>query len=270
LKYFALSLSLGLYVMCLAFIAGVQLSVDACHAGLVNKNFNENTTAHCDSMIEDCKFQWLTSYRETGVGDYLKWRLASYILSLLPLMFMAYASGRHMKNSVNKLLAKHQEKMNEARSSERVNVKRWGSLLSKSRLENISLILFFVIYIVIGSLILALDVQFAKFLNDGSSEGGNKCKRSFQENADYIPFLKPNQTPETLCTILLVFNCFSMLWAIFYVLITTYKTCCSSVRREEAAKSNIRRVHPEIPAGDGGAAQGAAYGGYGGGHNGFP
>ena len=254
LKYFALTLSLGLYVMCLAFIAGVQLSVDACHVGLVKKNFNANTTTHCDSMIEDCKFRWLTSYRETGVGDYLKWRLASYILSLLPLLFMAYASGRHMKNTVNRLLAKHQEKMNEARSSEWVNVKRWGSLLSKSRLENISLILFFVVYIVIGSLILALDVQFAKFLDDGSSEGGGKCKQSFQENADYIPFLQPNQTPETLCKILLSFNCFSMLWAVFYVLITTYKTCCGSVRREEAAKSINRRVHPEMAAGGGGGA----------------
>ena len=254
LKYFALTLSLGLYVMCLAFIAGVQLSVDACHVGLVKKNFNANTTTHCDSMIEDCKFRWLTSYRETGVGDYLKWRLASYILSLLPLMFMAYASGRHMKNTVNRLLAKHQEKINEATSSNSVNVKRWGSLLTKSRLENISLILFFVVYIVIGSLILALDVQFAKFLDDGSSEGGGKCKQSFQENADYIPFLQPNQTPETLCKILLSFNCFSMLWAVFYVLITTYKTCCGSVRREEAAKSINRRVHPEMAAGGGGGA----------------
>jgi hypothetical protein len=254
LKYFALTLSLGLYIMCLAFIAGVQLSVDACHVGLVKKNFNVNTSTHCDSMIEDCKFRWLTSYRETGVGDYLKWRLASYILSLLPLMFMAYASGRHMKNTVNRLLAKHQEKINEATSSNSVNVKRWGSLLTKSRLENISLILFFVVYIVIGSLILALDVQFAKFLDDGSSEGGGKCKQSFQENADYIPFLQPNQTPETLCKILLSFNCFSMLWAVFYVLITTYKTCCGSVRREEAAKSINRRVHPDTAAGGGGGA----------------
>jgi hypothetical protein len=250
LKYFALSLSLGLYIMCLAFIAGVQLSVDACHVGLVKKNFNANTTTHCDSMIEDCKFRWLTSYRETGVGDYLKWRLASYILSLLPLMFMAYASGRHMKNTVNRLLAKHQEKMNEATSSESVNVKRWGSLLTKTRLENISLILFFVVYIVIGSLILALDVQFAKFLdNKDDKEGGGKCKESFQENADYIPFLQPNQTPETLCKILLSFNCFSMLWAVFYVIITTYKTCCGSVRREEAAKSINRRIHPETAGG---------------------
>lgn len=245
LKYFALSLSLGLYIMCLAFIAGVQLSVDACHVGLVKKNFNANTTTHCDSMIEECKFRWLTSYRETGVGDYLKWRLASYILSLLPLMFMAYASGRHMKNTVNRLLAKHQEKINEATSNDSINIKRWGSLLTKTRLENISLILFFVVYIVIGSLILALDVQFAKFLDDKSSEGGTKCKDSFQENADYIPFLQPTQTPETLCKILLSFNCLSMLWAVFYVLITTYKTCCGSVRREEAAKSINRRNHPE-------------------------
>jgi hypothetical protein len=267
LKYFALTLSLGLYIMCLAFIAGVQLSVDACHVGLVKKNFNANTSTHCDSMIEDCKFRWLTSYRETGVGDYLKWRLASYILSLLPLLFMAYASGRHMKNTVNRLLAKHQEKINEATSNESMNIKRWGSLLTKSRLENISLILFFVVYIVIGSLILALDVQFAKFLDDESSDGGGKCKASFQENADYIPFLQPNQTPETLCKILLSFNCFSMLWAIFYVLITTYKTCCGSVRREEAAKVINRRGHPETAAAAAAPYSGGydgAYGSYGG------
>jgi len=260
LKYFALTLSLGLYIMCLAFIAGVQLSVDACHVGLVKKNFNANTSTHCDSMIEDCKFRWLTSYRETGVGDYLKWRLASYILSLLPLLFMAYASGRHMKNTVNRLLAKHQEKINEATSNESMNIKRWGSLLNKSRLENISLILFFVVYIVIGSLILALDVQFAKFLNTDGPDGGGKCKGSFNTNADYIPFLQPNQTPETLCIILLVFNCFSMLWAIFYVLITTYKTCCGSVRRDEAAKVINRRGHPETAA----AAAAPYIGGYGG------
>ena len=94
-------------------ILACNTSINACKNGISNrqnlkKKDGVTLLDNCSLITTECKFDWLV--QDMNIESYIQGRLFSYVVSTFPLVFMAYASRRHLKNVINEFKNKAQLK----------------------------------------------------------------------------------------------------------------------------------------------------------------
>ena len=245
-KFSWLAILCGMYAMCVAFIMSVQMGINACKDGLILQRENQSYGYSCQDINIYCKYECLGS--DYTITSYVSTRLASYILALIPLAFSAYASQRHMKNTLNQLMDTEDEKFNKYLQAGKIDirdkVKNFGATCNKNFLEKVSLFLFFCIYVCMGIVMFAMDIQTVDWFNKGDQTKVNECRKRFGDSSTYVKFLHPTtMNPEILSYVLLSFNSLYVLLSVIYFCISACYLSDDRVEARSLHKTMMGRLH---------------------------
>jgi hypothetical protein len=215
-KYITITLTFTAYIVCFLLIVACMTSINACKDGISSKIVEKNADGtlaypnNCKVIIDNCEFDWLA--QNMNVQMYIQGRLFSYIVSLLPLFFMAYASQRHLKNVINQF--KNKMSLKDMENADMKLSRKCGSCFEKDELELLVFFVVLIVHFVMGAFFFSMDIQIIQYFeNDDKS---SKCKDSWGDKSTWETFIiKIN--PEVLAGTLLGFNVFGMLWATVYV-----------------------------------------------------
>jgi hypothetical protein len=215
-KYITITLTFTAYIVCFLLIVACMTSINACKDGISSKIAEKNADGtlaypnNCKTIIDNCEFDWLA--QNMNVQMYVQGRLFSYIVSLLPLFFMAYASQRHLKNVINQF--KNKMSLKDMENADMKLSRKCGSCFEKDELELLVFFVVLIVHFVMGAFFFSMDIQIIQYFeNDDKS---SKCKDSWGDKSTWETFIiKIN--PEVLAGTLLGFNVFGMLWATVYV-----------------------------------------------------
>jgi hypothetical protein len=158
-----------------------------------------------------------------------------------------------MKNTLNEFMGTDLEKQNRANDSKGNTSARayaCGSILGKYTLDWIGLLLFGLIYIVLGSLILAMDIQARQFFKEQDDLGDRSlCLKTFGKDSNYVAFIKDDKVvvnPRSLVDVLLTLNIFYMFWSVMYCttsFASIFATCNEKEHIIRHFKNNNRVGH---------------------------
>jgi len=215
-KYITITITFTAYLVCFLLIVACMTSINACKDGISSKIAEKNADGtlaypnNCKVIIDNCEFDWLA--QNMNVQMYVQGRLFSYIVSLLPLFFMAYASQRHLKNVINQF--KNKMSLKDMENADMKLSRKCGSCFEKDELELLVFFVVLIVHFVMGAFFFSMDIQIIQYFeNDDKS---SKCKDSWGDKSTWETFIiKIN--PEILAGTLLGFNVFGMLWATVYV-----------------------------------------------------
>jgi hypothetical protein len=153
-----------------------------------------------------------------------------------------------MKNTLNQLMDKEDEKFNNYSQAEKIDirnkVKNFGATCNKNFLEKVSLFLFFCIYVCMGIVMFAMDIQTVDWFNKGDQTKVNECRKRFGDSSTYVKFLHPTtMNPEILSYVLLSFNSLYVLLSVIYFCISACYLSDDRVEARSLHKTMMGRIH---------------------------
>jgi hypothetical protein len=158
-----------------------------------------------------------------------------------------------MKNTLNEFMGTDLEKQNRANDPNISKARRayaCGSVCGKYTLDWIGLMLFGLIYIVMGSLILAMDIQAKQFFKAQEDLGDKSlCLKTFGDSSNYVPFIDDGKVtidPKSLVDLLLTFNVIYMFWSVMYCIssfTSIFATCTEKEQIIRHFKNNNSGGH---------------------------
>jgi len=153
-----------------------------------------------------------------------------------------------MKNTLNQLMDSEDEKFNNYSQADKIDirnkVKNFGATCNKNFLEKVSLFLFFCIYVCMGIVMFAMDIQTVDWFNKGDQTIVNECRRRFGDSSTYVNFLGPTaMNPEKLSYVLLGFNSLYVFLSVIYFCISACYLSDDRVEARSLHKTMMGRLH---------------------------
>jgi hypothetical protein len=231
------------YLTCLIMILACNTSINACKNGISNrqnlkKKDGVTLLDNCSLITTECKFDWLV--QDMNIESYIQGRLFSYVVSTFPLVFMAYASRRHLKNVINEFKNKAQLK-DMLNSDENAAMFCCRSLTEKGGMEFFVFLMVFFLHFTMGAMFLSMDIQIITFFSSTSLQN-KKCQATFGEESTWNNFIA-TINPQQLAILLLVFNLFGMIWATIFVLSHLITYASSSQTKKLKKRIETRKSH---------------------------
>jgi hypothetical protein len=255
-KGFALIFVFAMYITCLLLIMEYMRSIASCEDKIIRR-IDKDVSCKCENLGQYCKFDWLG--QNLTIKSYLTARMISYIVSSFPFIFMIYAKQRHLKNWINGIMGRENDKLEKY---EKVRgfipsaqlIKTIGSTLDKDTLKSISMGLFVVIYVFMGILIFILDIDLALFLN-GESDDAKECRKIInggETETDFINYVDgkgEKMNIRILCILLTSLNSIYFAWSVVYTTIGFFSNArnqhVEKIIRKEKDKSERERRRNE-------------------------